>query len=403
MAVQLAGIKGVKSLRKFIIVLIVCILGCEEEQQSLPDFIWEGEKIRFATNGELPLPEGTFVKFEKVVSDLETRLNVEIPEGKTIDYYHLLGYQWEDFCTSSKDLISGCTTEDGTIYYFMPDIINVHELVHGVLVLTLGDSHSVFEEGAAEFFSHRPFYDDSDSPPAETRIQILKESIFSDAAPADVDYEAAGYFVGYLVNIYGLEVVKELYQQSSYSSSQEDISILLEALTGDSLDVILNDMTTTMPECYVENSCFFSHEISWSGDTWVYDYDISATGVDVYAENMQSYENGFVVVSSLIDIPSSGTYEIAFLSDSSVITNMTPDFMQCTETYLTIDDMYSSYSYIPESDDFVQHEDGEFKKVFTFSFDPGIYEMRISLFFSTGIDAFLNTSNFLNVSVTIID
>ncbi|MBN2673882.1 MAG: hypothetical protein JXX29_19535 [Deltaproteobacteria bacterium] len=389
----------------FIITALIIGVGlaCEEDTPPrLPDIVWEGEKIRYGTTDNILPPAGTFARFEKVVSDIEIELGVSIPEGKKIDYYYLGAYidDWREFCKSGHEkVIPGCTKYDGRVFSFYEDTISVHELIHAVMFITIGTSHSLLSEGFAVYFSDRSFFlDDDENDSAQDRIDRIENAMFANAVSADVDYESAGYFVGYLINEYGLEATLELYRQATQSSTKQDLNRILVELTGDSLETIFSNMVADMPQCHVEYVGYYSDLVPWNEKQWHYIYEISYDSNDVYADDIVSFHDGFLTVSSLFEIESDGGYLVTITMSPLDIGYTEPYITRCNEIYITSEGAYSAFIVNDERINWDIVGD-EITDTYLFTFAVGTYELMIPISYYPDINDFFSASDFVEVTI----
>jgi hypothetical protein len=120
--------------------------------------------------------------------------------------------------------------------------VQEHELVHAIAYSGFGRSPALFEEGLAVWASE--VGDHNGRYPGRQSVDLgpLFESSAWDAAPnAFARYEAAGHFVGYVVQRFGLRAFLRVYDALDYASSRGTIESIVLQLLGVSLDVLLVD------------------------------------------------------------------------------------------------------------------------------------------------------------------
>jgi hypothetical protein len=180
-------------LRERIGLLVLGLLApaCE---QRLPEFRYETEHLRIATDFDEPLCRGDLDHYESVITRLEVVLDTTVDEQTDV-------YLWDltkpvpDWC--SLENASGCYNRDeGALYADQASI--GHELVH-VVIASIGSPTAFWNEGAA------------------TSLQVNR-SYFSEGKPSDnldleapyLDYHAAGHFSRWLFETYGVELYRAL-------------------------------------------------------------------------------------------------------------------------------------------------------------------------------------------------
>jgi hypothetical protein len=169
--------------------LILGLLACE---QRLPEFRYETEHLRIATDFDEPLCRGDLDHYESVITQLETVLGTSV-DGRTDVHLWDLTMDGPGWC--SADYAAGCY-QDGVVYADQSSI--AHELAH-VVIASIGSPADFWNEGTAESLqSDQTFF--STSKPSDN---IDLESPY-------LSYRTAGHFSNWLFKTYGLEPYRAL-------------------------------------------------------------------------------------------------------------------------------------------------------------------------------------------------
>lgn len=265
--------------------------GCNTD---LPQVVWEGEKIRFATTEDhLPCGRALEILDDDVVK-MEEELGLAMAGGVKITYYWLPDHMYLSPC---PDWVSGCAS-GYTI--FTTNSSHHHEVVH-ILTAKLGPGHAFLSEGFAEAFNRRSRFELGDEENLAVRI---KRCLKAYAVSADIDYPLAGKFTRFLITEYGLEPMKKAYARISPGSDESDFDQIFRAVLGDSLNSIIDKFVENAPECYATPSNCHDMETTaeWRDGVWEHQFEMSCT--DAVAEA----SGGEIFQSVVVDVPSSGPY-----------------------------------------------------------------------------------------------
>lgn len=176
-------------------------LGCSEPR---PPIEYETEHLRIGSTLEAPLCEGDLARFESLIDDIESELNLEMKEKATL-------YIWDE-----ESWWSGANSACRSKTYGCYDQINhtidtttlalEHEIVHAVVG---GDNVGIFfEEAIAEVYSGEQSQFGETAPSANVDISRRE----------DMDYKTANHFLRWLREKWGGEKIGELLRSSSSGS-----------------------------------------------------------------------------------------------------------------------------------------------------------------------------------------
>ncbi len=166
------------------------LLACEQ-----PELRYETEHLRIGTDFDEPLCRGDLDRMELVITVAESLLATSVEER--VDVYLWSVEDWPGANVVCRAGTGGCYLRSGPTIYANQALID-HELIHAVTA-TLGRPATIWDEGAAEALqSQRKRY-------ATSRITDNLEL----EAP-ELDYNAAGSFVRWLLETRGPEQLREL-------------------------------------------------------------------------------------------------------------------------------------------------------------------------------------------------
>jgi hypothetical protein len=213
--------------------------GCS--QRELPEIVWEGEHVAYATDEPLDqLCAGTLPKLDAAAGHLSALLGGE----DEITYYWVPG-RVGDFC--STDGAVGCVGNDGT---FSEYPTHQHEVAHAV---GANRAHPALDEGIAEMFG-----DDWEafSPLAGDFREMWASA--HDGRILSGYYPLAGYLASYLVERFGLSTILALERASDWDDSVEVSNQKFSEVLGVSLEEVFEDLAVEATPCeqteYRDNS-----------------------------------------------------------------------------------------------------------------------------------------------------
>jgi hypothetical protein len=208
---------------------IAFLSACESE---LPPFSWEGRRVRFATtHDELPCGD-TLQHLDDVVLFFEEVFGVSLPQGSKISYYWLTKKHTKEICESQS---TGCASN---MVVVSSDPINTHELVHSI-VNRWGRSHLFLGEGIAQTFGGPV----NSIPDSDSLGDSIKSNLNPYLHSTDIDYSLAGLFTRYLIENYGLEKYRSIFEMASPSSDTRDFNGIFLSVLEVPVETILNDIS----------------------------------------------------------------------------------------------------------------------------------------------------------------
>jgi hypothetical protein len=169
--------------------VMLCVLGCSD----LPEIQYETEHLRIGIAFDPPLCQGNLDHYERVVTTLEQQLQTRVEAPIDV-------YLWDDptsFAESGwcDENVLGCYSK-GAVYANFFSI--EHELVHAV-VDTFAQPTPFWSEGVAEAFGAPRLIFSITAPVEELDLQ-----------PPYLRYNTAGHFSRWLIETYGVELLREL-------------------------------------------------------------------------------------------------------------------------------------------------------------------------------------------------
>jgi len=212
--------------------LVLAPLDACTDEPDPPPIVWEGEHLRFGTDGdESTICAGTLPYLDGVVGHLGEVFGR--PDAQ-VDYYWVPDGT-APYCPEGAE---GCATDHGT---FSRYVIHQHELVHAVR--HPNTLYLPIEEGLAEAYG-----DDWDRFPVSGDIHdLLREP--ADGYIPGPGYGLAGHFVSYLDAAHGLDVLGELDAATNYESSFSQAEAAFQRVYGQSLDAEIAEYEAHYPRC----------------------------------------------------------------------------------------------------------------------------------------------------------
>jgi hypothetical protein len=210
-------------------------LGCKPE---LPDVIWSGDYIDFATfEANIPC-ENNLKKLDEITFWLIDLFEVEWPQDQKITYYWLPN----DFEVSPCKNQAGCAP-DYDVY--STRLFHIHEIIHAILYVH-GRRHPFFEEGMAVAFEGRRltlFLN-----PEETKKEITK-FLDKNIDRNMINYDLAGAWIKYVRDNFGMESLISIYKQSPRNTSFSQFEDIFKSELSVELKDLIEDFSNNQQEC----------------------------------------------------------------------------------------------------------------------------------------------------------
>ena len=307
------------SLLLAISLFITTVPGCNTK---LPEVSWEGEHVRFA-NGHNTLPCGeTLQRLDDMIGALENVLGLSLPEGLKITYYWLPGNEANERCPGSA---RSCSSE---MVVISDQPIQPHELVHAIT--HLGHiSHLFFDEGLAVAYGETPL-----QPPLTQNLSgLIRSNLLPYLSAEQVDYQAAGFFVRYLIKTYGIDKAKELFALANPGSNYQDINMFFLHVFNISLEEVLSSLNSLRLDnrtCYMpQPRCLQSTKLQFDTINWKQtiqvgcyeDFNLGPFSHYDAVGSMFTIQKGEIQIPIVFHIKKAGTYRID-TNDSSVLSGL---------------------------------------------------------------------------------
>ena len=200
-------------------------LGSACSSPDLPNSrVWNSGHIRYHTRAEDPVCEAVVKTVELQTNEAFRRFGLQVPDDFTIDYYKYLDASDLDGAAVCPARAAACT--NGSLI-LSGAAVDRHELTHAAFSL-LGPAHRFLEEGIAVASA-------CTVPAVAPSLELPEWDAAFATSYDDLDfkgYTLAGHFVGYLVNEFGPEAFKQLYQLVPRDAPAASIAAAVEMTYG---------------------------------------------------------------------------------------------------------------------------------------------------------------------------
>ncbi|MBZ5713005.1 hypothetical protein [Nannocystis pusilla] len=209
---------------------LVLLAACRPD---LPDVVWTGEYLQYATSTNEPICRGSFHRQDAHVGELSSLLGIDLQQRAY--YAYVDPSELDDFCDGVSK--SGCAFDRKA---FAVQRTNLHELSHVVADFGGFLGPRPFAEGYAEMFG-----DGGDLQ----RDRLPLETVLRDFATDNTHYYTAGLFARFLVERHGLEeFIDFLRQAGDYEDSFAQFAPRYEQVFGEPIELAMNDFED-YPSC----------------------------------------------------------------------------------------------------------------------------------------------------------
>lgn len=278
-----------------------CLVACEPsgENLELPPVTWEGEYLTFgASERAAEYCAGTPAYLDAYVGGLVAELD-RPPLAEKVRYSLLA----RDEVPGSEEGVLGTSTSRGVL---SGDAVLEHELVHAVLRPN-GLTHPVLEEGLAEYFGgdgYFSFREDTGLP-----LEDALDAAHGADYPGEY-YGVAGRFVSYIDTMFGRELLLELEDRLTWTSSTIELEAAFSEAIGLPFDEAAEEFTE-LEACpqhvYWDPSpaCLEAAPLAWcdGSETAEHTVDLTCGSPDVIG-----VRDGEIWAYRLVNIPTPGMY-----------------------------------------------------------------------------------------------
>ena len=287
--------------------LLLAIAACNGDPVR-PQSLGQSRYVEIFAWEETELCRGTLEYFDTYLEAIFIAIDEPFPEESFIEY------TWFDLTVSDEEKqtwpcppgASGCArkSEAGisiSSYFF----VHHHELVHAVHLYALGSSHPLLHEGLASYYGN-PNY--RLTLTAEEVDEGLRDFFSGPLTPGEFSYPVAKYFVGYVVETFGVDGLKDLWAGVTKGQSYGDFRSAYEDILGAPFDDLLNtlpayDLThQTLGQCS-------GTEIPWV-DPDLLEVSISGQCDDPGAIGPISLAPLAFSLPYLVEVPVTGDYQL---------------------------------------------------------------------------------------------
>lgn len=220
---------------RFLMILVpicsIAFVSCIEREYDLPDkLIWESEHFRyFARENDTSVCEDTKESFESHFDVISDYLNFEFTSDYKIAYYKYLDIddlKSNSPCISSLAIACTALMKTGEMKIHSFELQKAHELIHAYLLHSGVTMHFV-SEGFAEALSWGIAWPRRTSIPPDFSLEEVIE-----LSPYNMEYyPAAGWWMGYLINRFGIDAVFRIHLLLS-SHEIKDVPNDIDKLNG---------------------------------------------------------------------------------------------------------------------------------------------------------------------------
>jgi len=246
--------------------------GCGADETTAPA-AWEGDHLRFRSDGVEALCGGTLLYMDGAVAQLAEVL--EVPIERRIDFYWHHSPIEGTGCAAEA---SGCWS-GSTVYSRL--VPHDHEIVHA-LMSPLGEADRMLEEGVAVVHGDDGgLYEWFETPTvgAEELIGL------DDGAVSASVYTSAAHLTRFLVDRYAMQSIHAFWGRVPREASAEDLVAGFEATFGESWEDFAaayagypsctrGALRKKVTECLAPN-------VGWGADGWRHTMDLACEGADV--------------------------------------------------------------------------------------------------------------------------
>lgn len=197
-------------------------------------------------------------------------------------------------CLESSDCADGLAVFSRTLFHD-------HEIVH-VLLRDLGRSQTFLYEGMAEAFGRAGGAFTVERTVAKS--EILR-SLSATTDPKTISYPLAGLFVRFLVERHGMMAVKRVYARARHDTDTSQLGEIFQTELEASLDVTLDLLAETAPDCYPRQNLCTARPVAWSDGAWNYRFGLSCGSPGVLEIVPGALRN-----EALVEIPEAGAYRL---------------------------------------------------------------------------------------------
>jgi hypothetical protein len=183
---------------------------------------------------------------------------IELDESPVLNYYK---YEHRQHLTDLTGRKTSGFAETGTLNFHSVWHPEGHENVHILVLNEWGHAPALFTEGIAVALAPQPIYgfgnfianptwngqnlDDIAVSILQQRkipeLKILLESNSFHSVSTDITYPIAGSFVGYLIEQFPLESLKEVFHSTSFYDSSEKFNSIFSQVYGVEISVVWNE------------------------------------------------------------------------------------------------------------------------------------------------------------------
>ncbi len=217
------------------LVVLVTASACSEPE---PDFVWRGEHLDIRGHGvqESDYCGGTFTHVDAYMGEVAALFGFEGPRPVlSIGPSEFV----DDHCPAG---VTGCAI-DGHATVLETAVPLDHELVH-VAQRSAVDCPPLLAEGLAEYSSWN-YWDWGVDP---NRIELVVDA-WSRGESDYRDYSLLGHFVGFLVEVHGLDRVLVACELSGTSPSIDQFEAAMQSAFGLPLEQLLAEYQSDYPRC----------------------------------------------------------------------------------------------------------------------------------------------------------
>jgi hypothetical protein len=277
--------------------LAASLMACDPDPSLDPES--GGEHIDFVfEKTDRALCEGSISEYDRFIERVFGFLAADLPE----EYRALVQIVEDspcprDACYRRGDGVYMENLDDPGI---RPAVTLRHELVHAVAHQAWGATVSFFAEGLAVALSQGAEVVPSSEGPIAVRDML-------DDSSMDLDYQAAGLFVQFLIDTRGLNRFKQVYI-GAQTASIEAIQGVIEGVYGESFADIETEYLSGAPRCLFQLDVCDLDVAEKVGSAWASTFAVSCDDPDVYGS--VGPDDTVMAARRMIEIESAGTYRL---------------------------------------------------------------------------------------------
>lgn len=244
--------------------------GCGDDPVERPSIVWSGEHVQVGTDLDLDAwCPGTLPLLDRHVGLLKEMFDA--PADHVVTYYLYPPPVTAHAAHACPEPLRACFTPEGV---FTTDLLDLHEIVHGVQRAHGGLPH-IFSEGGASYWGGTV---DADFRGLDIR-EVL-DKLWSGGL-GDRGYALAAHFTSYLIHTSGMEPYVALMRATSRNQSRKEFEQSFAHAMGMTLDDAIFDYEEQWPYCdawatqYWFHSCAQPALVLPPGEDTQFDLDIS--------------------------------------------------------------------------------------------------------------------------------